>query len=96
MLLKCVYFFCSRWRPPKYFRQYPESKFEKIRKKYHILVEGDDVPLPIKTFKVLCFEILLYLSRDLKRCYDSLFCFLLVNNFEYIIISIYFVTKYGI
>ena len=33
----------------------PESKHEKIRKKWHILVEGEDKPPPIKTFKEMKF-----------------------------------------
>ena len=31
----------------------PKSKQDRIRAKWHILVEGDYVPPPIKTFKVL-------------------------------------------
>ena len=42
-----------RWRPPRYFQDFPESKFERIRKKWHILVEGEDIPPPIKHFKVM-------------------------------------------
>ena len=45
-------FFYIRWKPPRYFQQIPESKFERIRKKWHILVEGEDIPPPIKHFKV--------------------------------------------
>jgi hypothetical protein len=41
-----------RWRPPRYFQNMPEEKFERIRKKWHILVEGEDIPPPIKHFKV--------------------------------------------
>ncbi|XP_046851459.1 probable ATP-dependent RNA helicase DDX41 [Xenia sp. Carnegie-2017] len=43
------------WRPPRYFQTFPQSKFEKIRKKKHILVEGDDIPPPIKHFKEMKF-----------------------------------------
>ena len=46
------FFFAFRWRPPSYFQNMPESKFERIRKKWHILVEGEDIPPPIKHFKV--------------------------------------------
>lgn len=42
----------SRWTPPRYILKYPESKHDAVRKKYNILVEGEDVPPPIKTFKV--------------------------------------------
>ena len=44
----------SRWSPPKYILEAPESKNNRIRKKWHILVEGDNIPPPIKSFKV-CF-----------------------------------------
>lgn len=43
------------WRPPRYFKSYPPEKFEKIRKKWHILVEGEDIPPPVKTFKEMKF-----------------------------------------
>lgn len=43
------------WRPPGYILEMPESKHEKIRKKWHILVEGEDKPPPIKTFKEMKF-----------------------------------------
>ena len=43
------------WRAPRYIREAPESKHERIRKKWHILVEGEDVPPPIKTFKEMKF-----------------------------------------
>ncbi|KAJ3403133.1 hypothetical protein HDU80_004446 [Chytriomyces hyalinus] len=41
----------STWTPPSYIRNQPESVSEEIRNTYHILVEGDDVPPPIKSFK---------------------------------------------
>ena len=40
------------WHPPRYIREASQSKHERIRKKMHILTEGEDVPPPIKTFKV--------------------------------------------
>lgn len=43
------------WRPPRYIREAPESKHERIRKKWHILIEGEDVPPPIKTFREMKF-----------------------------------------
>lgn len=44
------------WRPPRYFQNMPKSKFERTRKKLHILVEGEDVPPPIKHFKVMILQ----------------------------------------
>ncbi|ESO91087.1 hypothetical protein LOTGIDRAFT_163615 [Lottia gigantea] len=43
------------WRPPRYIMNMPESKHEKLRKKWHILVEGDDMPPPIKSFQEMKF-----------------------------------------
>lgn len=39
------------WRPPRYIREAPESKHERIRKKWHILTEGEAIPPPVKTFQ---------------------------------------------
>ncbi|KAI5481639.1 hypothetical protein MNV49_002865 [Pseudohyphozyma bogoriensis] len=41
----------SSWRPPTYVRDRSDSENEKIREKYHILVEGDDIPPPIPDFR---------------------------------------------
>jgi ATP-dependent RNA helicase DDX41 len=43
------------WCPPRYIREAPESKNDRIRKKWHILVEGENIPPPIKTFKEMKF-----------------------------------------
>ena len=43
------------WRPPWYIREAAESRNERIRKKWHILTEGEDVPPPVKTFKEMKF-----------------------------------------
>lgn len=32
-----------------------EERHERVRKKYHILVEGDSIPPPIKSFKEMKF-----------------------------------------
>lgn len=41
----------TTWRPPKYLLDKPESYNEEMRKKWHIIVEGEDCPPPVKTFK---------------------------------------------
>jgi ATP-dependent RNA helicase DDX41 len=41
----------TTWIPPKYIRDISESSHEMTRKKWHILVEGDDCPPPIRSFK---------------------------------------------
>ncbi len=43
------------WRPPQYIREANETRNDSIRKKWHILIEGEDVPPPIKTFKEMKF-----------------------------------------
>ncbi|KAJ3391238.1 hypothetical protein HDU84_006302 [Entophlyctis sp. JEL0112] len=41
----------STWTPPSYIRSQSEETNEAIRKTYHIIVEGDNVPPPIKGFR---------------------------------------------
>uniref|UniRef100_A0A0B6ZNL0 RNA helicase n=1 Tax=Arion vulgaris TaxID=1028688 RepID=A0A0B6ZNL0_9EUPU len=43
------------WRPPKYVLAQSVAKWEKIRKKFHILVEGEDLPPPIRSFRAMKF-----------------------------------------
>ncbi|XP_048585358.1 probable ATP-dependent RNA helicase DDX41 isoform X2 [Nematostella vectensis] len=45
----------TSWTPPRYILHMPKEKIERIRKKWHILVEGDDIPPPVKTFKEMKF-----------------------------------------
>ncbi|XP_019626332.1 PREDICTED: probable ATP-dependent RNA helicase DDX41 [Branchiostoma belcheri] len=45
----------TSWTPPRHILQMPESRHERVRKKLHILVEGDDIPPPIKSFKEMKF-----------------------------------------
>ncbi|KAF9258099.1 P-loop containing nucleoside triphosphate hydrolase protein [Marasmius fiardii PR-910] len=40
----------TSWRPPKYIRERSDEQHHKLREKYHILVEGEDVPPPIEHF----------------------------------------------
>lgn len=42
----------TSWTPPKHIRDQPEENFESIRKKFHILLEGNDPVPPIKHFQV--------------------------------------------
>ncbi|KAJ8933930.1 hypothetical protein NQ314_013686 [Rhamnusium bicolor] len=41
----------TSWRPPKYILQMSGSRHEKLRNELRILVEGDQIPPPLKTFK---------------------------------------------
>lgn len=43
------------WTPPRYVLSVSEERHERVRRKYHILVEGDGIPPPIKSFKEMKF-----------------------------------------
>ncbi|KAJ7568282.1 hypothetical protein O6H91_01G025800 [Diphasiastrum complanatum] len=43
------------WKPPSHVRHMSENECEEIRKQWHILVEGEEVPPPIKNFKDMRF-----------------------------------------
>jgi ATP-dependent RNA helicase DDX41 len=45
----------TSWRPPRHIRDMTLDEVEDIRSKWHILVEGDDIPPPIRTFKDMRF-----------------------------------------
>jgi ATP-dependent RNA helicase DDX41 len=45
----------TSWRPNKTYRYLSEFDRQKILKKYHILIEGEDIPPPIKSFKDMRF-----------------------------------------
>ncbi|KJE94357.1 ATP-dependent RNA helicase [Capsaspora owczarzaki ATCC 30864] len=39
------------WRPPRYIEALTDDERQKIWEEMHIIVEGDDIPPPIKTFR---------------------------------------------
>lgn len=43
------------WKPPSAIRHLPPQAADNIRKQWHILVEGEEVPPPIKNFKDMRF-----------------------------------------
>ncbi|TSK87392.1 putative ATP-dependent RNA helicase DDX41 [Bagarius yarrelli] len=45
----------TSWNAPRYILNMPERRHERVRKKYHILVEGDIIPPPIKSFREMKF-----------------------------------------
>lgn len=57
-----VNFFVIRWKPPRCITALGEARHDRVRKKLHILVEGHDIPPPIKHFKVGGWRIFLYVA----------------------------------
>lgn len=58
------------WRPPRKIRDTTEEERVKLRAKWHIVVEGDDIPPPIKDFKDMRFPqptIQLLKSKGIER-----------------------------
>ncbi|CAH1642733.1 unnamed protein product [Spodoptera littoralis] len=45
----------TSWRPPRCILELPEERHERVRRQLRILVEGDDVPPPIRTFQHMKF-----------------------------------------
>ncbi len=43
----------TSWRPPKHYRDMTEDDCDKLREKWSILVDGEGVPPPIKSFKAM-------------------------------------------
>ncbi|KAJ3024078.1 hypothetical protein HKX48_007258 [Thoreauomyces humboldtii] len=41
----------TSWKPPAHIRNMTPAQHENVRKKWHIICEGDDLPPPIKTFR---------------------------------------------
>ncbi|XP_019876402.1 ATP-dependent RNA helicase abstrakt [Aethina tumida] len=41
----------TSWTPPRYILQMPQSRHDKLRTDLRILVEGDEIPPPLRTFK---------------------------------------------
>ncbi|GJE97052.1 DEAD/DEAH box helicase [Phanerochaete sordida] len=40
----------TTWRPPRFIRERTEEQHRRLREKYHIIVEGEDIPPPIENF----------------------------------------------
>uniref|UniRef100_A0A8C4XHY5 Probable ATP-dependent RNA helicase DDX41 n=1 Tax=Erpetoichthys calabaricus TaxID=27687 RepID=A0A8C4XHY5_ERPCA len=62
-----LYAFCylCSWRAPRNIINMPPARNDRVRKKYHILVEGEDIPPPIKSFKEMKFPAAIL--RGLKK-----------------------------
>lgn len=57
------YHYFGRWRPPRHIRERSQSEHEDIQQRYHIFVEGEDVPPPIKHFRVCGFKKIFFLYK---------------------------------
>lgn len=45
----------TTWKPPKFIANMTPDECDTVRKKWHILVEGEDIPPPIKSFEYMRF-----------------------------------------
>ncbi|KAI5614744.1 putative ATP-dependent RNA helicase DDX41, partial [Silurus asotus] len=45
----------TSWKPPRYILNMKVERHERVRKKYHILVEGERIPPPVKSFREMKF-----------------------------------------
>lgn len=54
------------WKPPRYIQIIPESKHVELRDKLRILVEGENVPPPIRTFREMKFPKPILMGLDKK------------------------------
>uniref|UniRef100_A0A3B4AE03 DEAD/DEAH-box helicase domain-containing protein n=1 Tax=Periophthalmus magnuspinnatus TaxID=409849 RepID=A0A3B4AE03_9GOBI len=52
------------WAAPRYILNMPETRHERVRRKFHILVDGDGIPPPIKSFREMKFPPIL---KGLKK-----------------------------
>jgi ATP-dependent RNA helicase DDX41 len=51
--------FIYSWRPPRAILQMSEERHQRIRSKYNINVEGDDIPPPLCRFEVCLISLIL-------------------------------------
>ena len=51
LILSSLIFYQS-WSPPQYVLERTPEQNQKLRDKYHILTEGDNIPAPIEHFAV--------------------------------------------
>ena len=54
------------WRPPRHIRELDEETKQRLRKKWHIDVDGEDAPAPIKSFKDMRFPPSILRALDAK------------------------------
>lgn len=56
----------TSWRPPRHISGLPEFKCDEIRHKLRILVEGENIPAPIRSFKEMKFPKAILQGLDKK------------------------------
>lgn len=54
------------WRPPKHIRELDDDTKQRLRTKWHIICDGEDIPAPIKTFKDMRFPPSILKALDAK------------------------------
>jgi ATP-dependent RNA helicase DDX41 len=52
----------TSWRSPKYIREQTQEQHQQLREKFHILVDGEDIPPPIEHFSVFIFSPFLFVA----------------------------------
>lgn len=50
MSCRIYIYLLPRWRPPRYIREKSREQHRKLQEKYHIIVDGEDIPPPIASF----------------------------------------------
>lgn len=53
------------WSPPQYILERTPEQNQKLRDKYHILTEGDNIPAPIEHFSVSDGKSMIYLADSI-------------------------------
>ena len=78
------------WKAPRYILNMPDTRHERVRKKFHILVDGDGIPAPIKSFREMKFPPgyktfrLLHINSTLSALYGEFWHFDVINNWQII------------
>ena len=57
----------TSWRPPRIILNLSEVRHERVRKKFGITVEGEDVPPPLCSFKEMKFHKAIIAGLDEKK-----------------------------
>eukprot|EP00188_Purpureofilum_apyrenoidigerum_P001003 Plantae.Rhodophyta-Purpureofilum_apyrenoidigerum.ctg15111.p1 GENE.Plantae.Rhodophyta-Purpureofilum_apyrenoidigerum.ctg15111~~Plantae.Rhodophyta-Purpureofilum_apyrenoidigerum.ctg15111.p1 ORF type:complete len:634 (+),score=148.45 Plantae.Rhodophyta-Purpureofilum_apyrenoidigerum.ctg15111:90-1991(+) len=56
----------TMWQPPRYISEISDSKLQKVRDKFNILVEGESIPPPLTTFREMKFPACILRALKLK------------------------------